>query len=342
MNSTARVTSATPLVGTTTISSDLAAYSSLQAVPALLTRYTPSSQCSTDWFWDTGLLRYSSTIFSDATHNSQYWSTCQPYNQTAATYSAGICPISSEFKTVTSVSWMSVASPFFSGACCHSDAFFSTYISGDSTSTGCFQTVTATSVAAALIEDNKNTTSVTAAGPLTVIAEPLYMIWHQTDTSLHPTSDASSLIAAMGSYTTGYVESTSPVIFPQSYNSSRTGPSGAVIGLSVAFAICTIAVAVLGYFAFRRRWQRGGAYRQRHYPAASGGTELGGAAAPRQFIQTLRPSPGVESPRSQNVSETRVKPDSTTRLQRKDPPVAAQEIKPAEEYYRVEQKMLLR
>lgn len=107
----------TPPITTTTNYGAIEIYSALQSAPALLTRFAPPEHCSTDWYWDTGALRSSSTVFSDAAHNSQ-WNTCQPYNVSGATYSAGICPEKSEFKSVTQVSWDGVSEPYYVGACC--------------------------------------------------------------------------------------------------------------------------------------------------------------------------------------------------------------------------------
>lgn len=107
----------TPPLTTVTTQGSAESYSSLQDVPALLTRFEASEQCSTEYYWDTGALRSSSTVFIDGTHNSK-WSTCQPYHATSATYSAGICPQKSEFKTVTQISWEDVATPYYMGACC--------------------------------------------------------------------------------------------------------------------------------------------------------------------------------------------------------------------------------
>lgn len=107
----------TPPITSTTVYGAVETYSAQQAAPALLTRFTPPDQCSTEWYWDTGALRSSSTAFSDSSHNTA-WSTCQPYSATGGTYSAGICPYKSEFKSVTQVSWDGVSSSYYVGACC--------------------------------------------------------------------------------------------------------------------------------------------------------------------------------------------------------------------------------
>ncbi|KAK6220888.1 hypothetical protein LQW54_001808 [Pestalotiopsis sp. IQ-011] len=48
-----------------------------------------------------------------------------------------------------------------------------------------------------MVQENDEPTAVTSSGPITVIAEPLYMVWHESDTTLHAGSDSSSLLAAM-------------------------------------------------------------------------------------------------------------------------------------------------
>ncbi|KAK6088433.1 hypothetical protein SCUP234_00921 [Seiridium cupressi] len=243
----------TPPITTATSYGAIETFSALQSAPALLTRFTPSAQCSTDWFWDTGVLRSSSTAFSDAAHNTQ-WNTCQPYNVTKPTYSAGICPERSEFKSVTQVSWDGVTELYYVGACCAITASLQAYDSGDATGLyGCIATVTSSQVAATWVQENYEPTAVISKGPITVIAEPLYMVWHQGDTSLHSESDASSLRAAMGLAMPSST-STNPATMVE-YHSTTTNKisPGAIAGVAVGFAVCVIGMGILCYIIFVRR-----------------------------------------------------------------------------------------
>lgn len=242
----------TPPITSTTVYGAVETYSAQQAAPALLTRFTPPDQCSTEWYWDTGALRSSSTAFSDSSHNTA-WSTCQPYSATGGTYSAGICPYKSEFKSVTQVSWDGVSSSYYVGACCASTAAYDTYTSGDSTGLyGCIATVTSSTVAATMVQENDEPTVVSSAGPITVIAEPLFMVWHESDTALHAASDASSFLAAMNMVIPS--ETATPSATPsQEAATPQSGlNSSAVIGIAVGFGVCGLIIAGLAYFAFIR------------------------------------------------------------------------------------------
>ncbi|KAI1851553.1 hypothetical protein JX265_012365 [Neoarthrinium moseri] len=294
----------TPSISSVTSFGAIESFSALQRVPALLTRFEPPEHCSTDWYWDTGALWSSSTAFSNDAHNTK-WSTCQPYNATRATYSAGICPQKSEFKTVTQISWDGVSEPYYLGACCGSTATLRSYQSADASNLqGCFITVTQSSVVASMIQENSLTTVLTSAGPVTVIAEPLYMVWHQNDTSLHPESDANSLRAAMGMPVMSSAVTAIPTATGTADDSetSPSIPTGAIAGIAVAFALCLMAIGALAFLAFRRRWKakepaqnytwagQGPGNRQ-----AWNSSELDGRQAPQEMPDSvIKPSSFVE------------------------------------------------
>jgi hypothetical protein len=118
---------------------------------------------------------------------------------------------------------------------------------------GCIATVTSNEVVATWVQENYEPTAVTSKGPITVVAEPLYVVWHESDTSLHPESDASSLLAAMAMTMPASTSSPTPTPTPVPSDTPSNVSSGAVAGIVVGFVICLIAMATLGYFAFIRR-----------------------------------------------------------------------------------------
>lgn len=123
---------------------------------------------------------------------------------------------------------------------------------------GCVVTATQSQVAATWIQENSDATAVTSAGPVTVIAEPIYMVWHESDTALHIESDANSLRAAMGMLLPASTSSaivTPTVMIQYGTTSPNRIPQGAVAGIAVGFVACFVAIGVLVYFALKRRKQ---------------------------------------------------------------------------------------
>ncbi|KAI0159293.1 hypothetical protein BJ166DRAFT_327859 [Pestalotiopsis sp. NC0098] len=347
----------TPPITSTTVYGALETYSAVHAAPPLLTRFMPPAQCETDWYWDTAALRSSSTAFSDGNHNTA-WSTCQPYSVSTSTYSAGICPWQSEFKSVTQVSWDGVSSSYYVGACCASTASYDTYQSGAATGLyGCIATVTSETVVATMVQENDEPTAVTSSGPITVIAEPLYMVWHESDTTLHAGSDSSSLLAAMNmampSATTTATSTPTP--------SSGTDPedeaeeeeeeegsgmtNAAVAGISAGFAVCGMLIAMLSYLAFIRPKR----HRNTTEPNPASGSGSGPGQSPRgaqawndgavYANEHQTPTPNTidktHSLANQNSAET---------LDSRDPQMS-HALRPAhqdKDEFLIEQKMLLR
>ncbi|RYP75488.1 hypothetical protein DL771_002373 [Monosporascus sp. 5C6A] len=186
----------TPPVATTTYAvadspaAAAAGYAAMMDAPALVTRFAAPAACAADWYYDQGS---SAHVFSDAAHNPR-WSLCQPYNATGGTYSAGVCPSSSEFKRATRYRWDE--DDFYVGACCGSSSTLSSLAGSQ---TACFYTkVPNQSIVATMLLENGGSTYVTITTEVTVVATPLFMIWHERDTSLLAESDARSLQAVMG------------------------------------------------------------------------------------------------------------------------------------------------
>lgn len=139
-----------------------------------------------------------------------------------------------------------------------STASLQVYESGDATSLyGCIVTATQSQVAATWVQEDLGATAVTSNGPITIIAAPLYMVWHESDTSLHVVSDANSLRAAMGMAlpsSKNSVNSATPTATVVPAETSSHGiSSGAIGGIAAGFAVCLIVLAILGYLAFARR-----------------------------------------------------------------------------------------
>ncbi|KAK8046040.1 hypothetical protein PG996_014104 [Apiospora saccharicola] len=255
----------------------------LSEAPALLTRYTPPPGCATDWYWDTTVgaaapipsaaaapgsaaeaqQSRSSVIFSDRAHNGEGWATCQPYRVAArATYSAGVCPDRSAFMTVSKITKVPGPSDaFYLGACCATTATLSAYPGNNNKNGG---VLGATQYACVGIQENVVATrwlddhrSVLerATGTVTAVADPLYMVWHESDLALHPESDANSLRAAMGmdagTVTSSTAEPTPAMTLTPEPRSSF--PAGAIAGIATAFVICVLAISFLGFVAFSRR-----------------------------------------------------------------------------------------
>ncbi|KAH6660879.1 hypothetical protein BKA67DRAFT_69178 [Truncatella angustata] len=154
------------------------------------------------------------------------------------------------------------------GACCASTAAFQEYQSGDATGLyGCIVTVTQSEVVATWVQQNQDQTAVTSKGPVTVIADPLYMVWHVSDTSMHAVSEANSLRAAMGMAVvtetgTTSLSTSAPTITmapPTASTISDTATKlsgGAIAGVVIGFIVCLIAIGVLAYFACIRHRSR--------------------------------------------------------------------------------------
>ncbi|RYP10699.1 hypothetical protein DL764_000489 [Monosporascus ibericus] len=186
----------TPPVTTTTYAvadgpaAAAARYAAMTDAPALVTRFAAPAACAADWYYDQ---ESSAHVFSDAPHNPR-WSLCQPYNATDGTYSAGVCPSSSEFKRATRYRWEE--DDFYVGACCGSSSTLSSLAGSQD---ACFYTkVPNPSIVATMLLENGGSTHVTITTQVTVVAAPLFMIWHDRDTSLLAESDARSLQAVMG------------------------------------------------------------------------------------------------------------------------------------------------
>lgn len=150
-----------------------------------------------------------------------------------------------------------------------STASYDTYQSGAATGLyGCIATVTSDDVVATMVQENDEPTAVTSSGPITVIAEPLYMVWHESDTTLHAGSDSSSLLAAMNmampSATTTATSTPTPSSGTDSEDEAEeeeeeegTGmTNAAVAGISAGFAVCGMLIAMLSYLAFVRPKRR--------------------------------------------------------------------------------------
>lgn len=122
------------------------------------------------------------------------------------------------------------------------------------TSLGCVVTATQSTIVATWVQENYEPTAVTSNGPITIIADPLYMVWHEADVSLHPESDAGSLLAAMGMPTT---TASSAVPTSTVYNITTTvnasWTAGEIAGVVVGFTLCLVAIGILSYFLVRRR-----------------------------------------------------------------------------------------
>lgn len=95
-------------------------------------------------------------------------------------------------------------------------------------------------------------------GPVTIVAQPLYMAWHEKDVLLHGEKDAQSLRLAMasaGSVGGPQEPTTTPTPGPEPAPTAPRLPPGAIAGIAVGFAACATAIAVLGYLAWSRRWK---------------------------------------------------------------------------------------
>ncbi|KAK8001075.1 hypothetical protein PG991_013297 [Apiospora marii] len=265
----------------------------LSEAPALLTRYTPPPGCATDWYWDTTvgaapvvpsaaaaaaasgsesegaeaqLSSLSSVIFSDRAHNGGGWATCQPYRVAArATYSAGVCPDRSAFMTVSKITkGPGPSDAFYLGACCATTATLSAYPGDNNNRNGgvlgatqyaCVGTQESV-VATRWLDDHRSVLE-RATGTVTAVADPLYMVWRESDLALHPESDANSLRAAMGMAAAASSSKAEPAptatLTPEP--KSRF-PVGAIVGIVVAFVVCVLAISFLGFVAFSRRGKR--------------------------------------------------------------------------------------
>ncbi|KAK8096977.1 hypothetical protein PG999_012921 [Apiospora kogelbergensis] len=247
----------------------------LSEAPALLTRYTPPPGCATDWFWDTttaDATQPRSVIFSDRAHNGERWATCQPYRVAArATYSAGVCPDKSAFMTVSKITKvLGPSDAFYIGACCATTATLSVLPGNNDNNNnkdggalsatqyacvGTQENVTATR----WLEDHR-TVPEAATGAVTAVANPLYMVWRESDLTLHPESDASSLRAAMGVATASASSTTEPTptvrVSLSSQDPKPLLPVGAIVGIVVGFVVCVLAISFLGFVAFSRRGKR--------------------------------------------------------------------------------------
>ncbi|KAK8137051.1 hypothetical protein PG984_004991 [Apiospora sp. TS-2023a] len=255
----------------------------LSEAPALLTRYTPPPGCATDWYWDTTVgaapipsaaasgseaeaqQSQSSVIFSDRAHNGEGWATCQPYRVAArATYSAGVCPDRSAFMTVSKITKVPGPSDaFYLGACCATTAALSAY-PGDNNNNRNGGVLGATQyacvgtqenvVATRWLDDHRSVLE-RAKGTVTAVADPLYMVWRESDLALHPESDANSLRAAMGMDAGTITSSTAKPtpIMTLTPEPKSSFPAGAIAGITTAFVICVLAISFLGFVAFSRR-----------------------------------------------------------------------------------------
>lgn len=96
-----------------------------------------------------------------------------------------------------------------------------------------------------------------ATGTVTAVADPLYMVWRESDLALHPESDANSLRAAMGMAAAASSSKAEPtptaILMPEPRPSF---PMGAIVGIVVAFVVCVLAISFLGFVAFSRRGKR--------------------------------------------------------------------------------------
>lgn len=111
-------------------------------------------------------------------------------------------------------------------------------------------------------------------GPVTIVAQPMYMAWHEKDVLLHDEKDAMSLrlaMAAAGSVAGTQEPTTTPTPGPEPDPTAPRLPSGAIAGIAVGFAACVLVIAVLGYLAWSRRWKnREGGLGHSHPPGPSG------------------------------------------------------------------------
>lgn len=208
-----------------------------------------------------------------------------------------------------------------------------------------------------MVQENDEPTAVTSSGPITVIAEPLYMVWHESDTTLHAGSDSSSLLAAMNmampSATTTATSTPTP--------SSGTDPedeaeeedeeegsgmtNAAVAGISAGFAVCGMLIAMLSYLAFIRPKR----HRNTTEPNPASGSGSGPGQSPRgaqawndgavYANEHQTPTPNTidktHSLANQNSAET---------LDSRDPQMS-HALRPAhqdKDEFLIEQKMLLR
>ncbi|KAK7994929.1 hypothetical protein PG990_013702 [Apiospora arundinis] len=247
----------------------------LSEAPALLTRYTPPPGCATDWYWDTTAgpsstasgSRSQSVIFSDRAHNGEGWATCQPYRVAArATYSAGVCPDRSAFMTVSKITKVPGPSDaFYIGACCATTATLSALPGSDKKDGGALSATqyacvgTQENATATRWLDDHRTVLERATGTVAAIADPLYMVWRESDLAMHPESDANSLRAAMGmatasaSFTGGPYPTPVATLYPEP---KPALPAGAIAGIVVGFVVCVLAISFLGFVAFSRRGKR--------------------------------------------------------------------------------------
>ncbi|KAK8029662.1 hypothetical protein PG993_010953 [Apiospora rasikravindrae] len=237
----------------------------LSEAPALLTRYTPPPGCATDWYWDItsgGSESQSSVIYSDRAHNGEGWATCQPYRVAArATYSAGVCPDRSAFMTVSKITKVPGPSDaFYLGACCPTTATLSAYPGNKdggalgATQYSCVGTQE-NATATRWLDDHRSVLE-RATGIVTAVAEPLYMVWRESDLTLHPESDANSLRVAMGMGAQATPEPSPTPIATLAPEPRPLLPVGAIAGIVAGFVVCVLAISFLGFVAFSRRGKR--------------------------------------------------------------------------------------
>ncbi|RYO96468.1 hypothetical protein DL765_011557 [Monosporascus sp. GIB2] len=247
----------TPPVATTTyaVADDPVAaavgYAAMTNAPALVTRFAAPAACAAAWYYDKGSSAY---VFSDAAHNPR-WSLCQPYNATGGTYSAGVCPSSSEFKRATRYRWDK--DDFYVGACCGSSSTLSSLAGSQN---ACFYTkMPNPSIVATMLLENGGSTLVTITTEVTVVATPLYMIWHERDTSLLAESDARSLQAVMGIAPTSGLTTPGATTTPTPWSESDRDdgePDHDRTRTLVAWIIAGVAVAALVAVACFLLWRR--------------------------------------------------------------------------------------
>ncbi|RYP64985.1 hypothetical protein DL769_006480 [Monosporascus sp. CRB-8-3] len=284
-----------PVVTTTYAVADgpAAGYAAMTDAPALVTRFAAPAACAADWYYDQGSLAY---VFSDAAHNPR-WSLCQPYNATDGTYSAGVCPSSSEFKRATRYRWYE--DDFYVGACCGSSSTLSSLAGSQN---ACLYTkVPNPSIVATMLLENGGSTYVTITTEVTVVATPLFMVWRERDTSRLAESDARSLQAVMGIAPTSGLTTpgATATATPGSKSDQEDGePDHDRTKTLVAWIIAGVAVAALVTLACFLLWRRrarkkktdagrftrsgknGSSYDQSH--AATRSMELGAGASATQ------------------------------------------------------------
>ncbi|KAI1385736.1 uncharacterized protein F4822DRAFT_432590 [Hypoxylon trugodes] len=191
--------------------------------PALLTTYTPGTECSTEWVYDTSTPGSVYKGLGDV--SSTYAKTCLPYRGTNNHFRPGLCPSGQKFKrmdmTVESMSdGMVTASRWYAAICCSSE-YQLTYRdeSHIECRTGLLPLITASVNGATGTTFTETGTYINT--PAVGVEQPIFIFWNETDLTLFPDPIANSLRSIM--YLPPIIHSTS---VPSTLSTLTTGTDG--------------------------------------------------------------------------------------------------------------------